>query len=90
MTERNKSLEARVTDLTSERSDLVTFVRYLSLHTPDRLEIPAPFRRFLDGGAASEPAGEARDPLNCAVFEGGPPRPRREHTLSRSKTLDCE
>ena len=69
----------------------MTFVRYLSLHTPDRLEIPAPFRRFLDGGVESEPpAGEARDPLNCALFEQGPARPRRERTLSRSKTLDCE
>ncbi|KAF0291004.1 TBC1 domain family member 1 [Amphibalanus amphitrite] len=90
LTERNKTLESRVSQLSSERSDLVTFVRYLSLHTPDRLEVPAPFRRFLDDGAASEPAGDARDPLNCALFEAGPSRPRRERALSRSKTVDCE
>ena len=66
----------------------MTFVRYLSLHTPDRLDIPAPFRRFLDGGAASKPADEARDPLNCAVFEEGPAKARRQGRLTRANTVD--
>ncbi|XP_037072482.1 TBC1 domain family member 1-like isoform X2 [Pollicipes pollicipes] len=90
LTERNKALESRAAQLEAQRSDLVTFVRYLSLHTPDRLAIPQPFQRYLADQA--EPAGSvARDPLNCAVFEPGPAaRPRRDRPLPRSSSVDCD